>query len=72
MSEKEIRLILRDVIADLDRRAIRALGKVLLPSMLGASLALGARAARLGRGKDAHVDPPEDQDHQNENSPGAL
>jgi hypothetical protein len=44
MSEKEIRLILRDVIADLDRRAIRTLGKVLLPSMLGASLALGAGA----------------------------
>jgi hypothetical protein len=42
MSEKEIRLVLRDVIADLDRRAIRTLGKVLLPSMLGASLALGA------------------------------
>lgn len=40
MSENEIRLILRDLIADLDRRAIRRLGKVLLPSMLGASLAL--------------------------------
>jgi hypothetical protein len=42
MSEKEIRAILREAFAELDRRAGRAVKKVVLPTMVGAGLALGA------------------------------
>jgi hypothetical protein len=42
MSELEIRAILREALNELDRRAGRVVRKVVLPSMIGASLALGA------------------------------
>jgi hypothetical protein len=45
MTEKEIRDILREAFAELDRRAARAsrsVKKVVIPTMVGAGLALGA------------------------------
>jgi hypothetical protein len=49
MNEKEIRSILRDALAELDRRAVRVVKRVVVPAALGASLALsggcGTRAA---------------------------
>jgi hypothetical protein len=49
MNEKEIRSILRDALAELDRRAVKVVKKVVIPAALGASLALsggcGTRAA---------------------------
>jgi hypothetical protein len=44
MSELEIRAILREALDELDRRAGRAVRKVVLPSVIGASLALGVGA----------------------------
>jgi len=42
MSEHEIRAALREILEALDRRAGRAARKVILPSLVGAALALGA------------------------------
>ena len=42
MSEREIRAILREALEELDRRAGRVVRKVVIPTVIGASLALGA------------------------------